>query len=203
MFKLATRALQMLAGKLDRAVAVASAQQHQPAPKKAHRNRTPYHRLHDEFPPRLPGRQAGAQGRSGQAGEVPLMKSCTGTKTVLAEPMTRGAHNAYRGWTLPDKEDPNEPGYLVEYVDGGKANHSAHAGYISWSPADVFERAYKEGQAAAPFEAEVRGAYCVQTQCDSYVTLLDTTKGLYCVVPSPQGHLFLRPVTVLNEKAST
>lgn len=33
--------------------------------------------------------------------------------------------------------------YLVEYLDGGRANDSRHAGYISWSPKDVFERAYR------------------------------------------------------------
>ena len=32
---------------------------------------------------------------------------------------------------------------MVEYLDGGQANHPDHNGYISWSPKDVFERAYK------------------------------------------------------------
>jgi hypothetical protein len=31
---------------------------------------------------------------------------------------------------------------LVEYVDGGKANTEQYKGYCSWSPLDVFERAY-------------------------------------------------------------
>lgn len=67
----------------------------------------------------------------------------TGTKTVFARPMSRGDYNTYRGWTVPANEDPADTGYLVEYADGGKANDSRHAGYISWSPTDVFERAYK------------------------------------------------------------
>lgn len=58
--------------------------------------------------------------------------------------MTRGEYNDYRGWQYPEGEDQTVVGYLVEYEDGGKANDSRHAGYISWSPADVFERAYKE-----------------------------------------------------------
>ena len=33
---------------------------------------------------------------------------------------------------------------LAPYVDGGRGNDSRHAGYISWSPKDVFERSYKE-----------------------------------------------------------
>lgn len=67
----------------------------------------------------------------------------TGTKNVIAAPMTRGEYNAYRGWTVPIDEDPTDPGYLVEYEDGGKANDPRHKGYISWSPADVFERSYR------------------------------------------------------------
>ncbi len=67
-----------------------------------------------------------------------------GTKRVLATPMTRGAYNDYRGWTVPADEDPADAGYLVEYQDGGKSNHPAHAGYISWSPSDVFERSYRQ-----------------------------------------------------------
>jgi hypothetical protein len=67
----------------------------------------------------------------------------TGTKTVLASGMNRGEYNAYRGWEAPEGEDQHVNGYLVEYTDGGKANDSRHVGYISWSPADVFEKAYR------------------------------------------------------------
>lgn len=77
------------------------------------------------------------------------MKHYVGTKHLDAKPMNRGDYNAYRGWTMPDGEDPQEPGYLVEYSDGGKANDSRHVGYISWSPADVFERSYQETERAA------------------------------------------------------
>lgn len=67
-----------------------------------------------------------------------------GTKRVLATPMTRGAYNQYRGWETPADENPKDEGYLVEYQDGGKPNCPRHAGYISWSPKDVFDRSYKE-----------------------------------------------------------
>lgn len=67
-----------------------------------------------------------------------------GTKQLHARPMTLGDYSAYRGWTkLSGDEDAAAPGYLVEYVDGGKPNHPDHEGYISWSPADVFEKAYR------------------------------------------------------------
>lgn len=64
------------------------------------------------------------------------------TKDVRAWPMNRADYNAYRGWTLPADENGADEGYLVEYLDGGKSNHPHHHGYISWSPADVFHRAY-------------------------------------------------------------
>lgn len=66
-----------------------------------------------------------------------------GTKAVLAHIMTRGEYNLYRGWTIPENEDPSEQGYLVEYMDGGAANHPDHVGYISWSPTCVFKDAYQ------------------------------------------------------------
>jgi len=66
-----------------------------------------------------------------------------GTKEILAISMTRQAYNDYRGWALPADEIGSDAGYLVEYVDGGGSNHPDHAGYISWSPAYVFDRAYQ------------------------------------------------------------
>ena len=66
-----------------------------------------------------------------------------GTKEILATAMTRQAYNDYRGWDLPADENGDDAGYLVEYIDGGASNHPDHSGYISWSPADVFERSYQ------------------------------------------------------------
>jgi len=65
-----------------------------------------------------------------------------GTKIIIAEPMTRAEYNNYRGWQLPANECGDDKGYLVEYLDGGQANHPDHAGYISWSPDAVFNGAY-------------------------------------------------------------
>lgn len=72
------------------------------------------------------------------------MKQYIGTKIINAFPMTRIAYNTLRGWALPADENGDDEGYLVEYPDGGKANHPDFKGYISWSPKDVFERAYRE-----------------------------------------------------------
>lgn len=67
-----------------------------------------------------------------------------GTKQIIATAMTRLTYDQYRGWELPSDENGDDAGYLVEYVDGGASNHPDHAGYISWSPSDVFDRAYQE-----------------------------------------------------------
>lgn len=65
-----------------------------------------------------------------------------GTKHLKAWPMTRGEYNAYREWTMPEDEIPEDAGYLVEYEKGGAPNHRNHRGYVSWSPQDVFEKSY-------------------------------------------------------------
>ncbi len=62
------------------------------------------------------------------------MKQYIGTKIIQAEPMTKGAYNAFRGWKIPENENPADNGYLVKYPDG----------YVSWSPKDVFEEAYRQ-----------------------------------------------------------
>ena len=66
-----------------------------------------------------------------------------GVKVINATPMTRAEYNTYRGWTLPADENGDDKGYLVEYLDGGKGNMPDRAGYVSWSPEEVFERAYR------------------------------------------------------------
>lgn len=71
------------------------------------------------------------------------MKRYLGTKEINATPMSRQEYNTLRGWDLPSNEDGTDPGYLVEYLDGGSPNHPDFKGYISWSPVGVFERAYK------------------------------------------------------------
>lgn len=66
-----------------------------------------------------------------------------GTKLVLAGVMNRAAYNAFRGWPLPADENGADEGYLVEYLDGGAPNVPGHAGYVSWSPKEQFDNAYR------------------------------------------------------------
>lgn len=91
------------------------------------------------------------------------MKQYIGTKVVLAVPMTRAEYDDYRGWQLPADEDGTDVGYLVEYTDKpNQQNHPDHAGYISWSPKEVFEGAYNDTSKGMTFghaiEALKRGA---------------------------------------------
>lgn len=82
------------------------------------------------------------------------MQKYIGTKTINAKPMTRLEYNELRGWTVPPDENPSDDGYLVEYVDGGQANHPDYAGYISWSPKAVFERAYQAQPVISEYSAD-------------------------------------------------
>lgn len=72
------------------------------------------------------------------------MKQYIGFKRIKADPMTKLTYNILRGWKQPQDEEPAEKGYLVEYLDGGKPNHPDYDNYISWSPKEIFEDAYRE-----------------------------------------------------------
>ena len=78
-------------------------------------------------------------------------KSYYGFKEIKATPMTRGAYNDLRGWTLPENESGGDEGYLVEYLNSPNANHPLYSGYISWSPKEVFDSAYYSGDSGMPF----------------------------------------------------
>jgi hypothetical protein len=71
-------------------------------------------------------------------------KHYTGTKIVRAWPCSRREYCLYRGWVVPETEGVNEPGYIVEYEPDEHPNHPNHDGYISWTPAKVFDRTYTE-----------------------------------------------------------
>lgn len=104
-----------------------------------------------------------------------------GTKRVYAQPMSRGKYNEYRGWEVPADENPADDGYLVENVDGGRGNDSRHAGYISWSPKDVFERSYKEVKTVpglAPHQQRV---------VDEHAELLERLRKLRAFIADSKG----------------
>jgi len=70
-----------------------------------------------------------------------------GVKILLsAVEMSRLQYVTFRGWELPEGEDPDERVYLVEYEPSAdnKPNHKDYKGYITMSPKNVFEEAYVE-----------------------------------------------------------
>ena len=56
-----------------------------------------------------------------------------GQKMVKAKPMTLGEYNTYRGWKIPEDENPEDEGYLVKYGDGE---------YEAWIPEYIFNKEY-------------------------------------------------------------
>jgi len=66
-----------------------------------------------------------------------------GTKMINAIEMNRLEYNTLRGWDVPDDENPDDPGMLVEYPDSPSNNVEGFDGYVSWSPLDVFNNAYR------------------------------------------------------------
>lgn len=86
------------------------------------------------------------------------MEKYIGVKMINAKPMTRGEYNELRGWTIPADENPNDEGYLFKYSDD----------YISWSPKDVFEKAYRR------FGSEQNAV--TQDDVDSFIVGIDSTQ---------------------------
>lgn len=72
------------------------------------------------------------------------MEQYTGTKTIMATPMSRGEYNQLRGFDTSEGEDANEIGYLVMYQSDGKPNVNGFDGYVSWSPLKPFIENYKK-----------------------------------------------------------
>lgn len=62
------------------------------------------------------------------------MLKYVGLEEVNAQPMTRGAYNAHRGWEVPEDENPSDEGYIILRGNG----------HVSWMPTDVFEDIYSE-----------------------------------------------------------
>lgn len=76
---------------------------------------------------------------------IEITKKYIGTKVIQALPMNRKEYNTYRGWTIPEDENPEDEGYLVKYSDG----------YISWSPKAQFEHSYKAFDGGVPFGSAI------------------------------------------------
>jgi len=109
------------------------------------------------------------------------MNKYFGVKLIEAEPMKLGAYNIFKGWTIPEDEDPLKEGYKVKYSDN----------YISWSPKDTFEEAYraidsltfglaiealKKGMKVARKGWNGKGMFVYYIPANSYPSLTDVAK---------------------------
>ncbi len=88
------------------------------------------------------------------------MKHYIGCKTVKAEPMSRAEFLIRKGQE-PTGPDMFEPGYLVVYPDA----------YESWSPKDVFERAYLT---ICDDDNEKTGVSISQRMVDEFISYVET-----------------------------
>ena len=61
-----------------------------------------------------------------------IMEKYIGIKQIEAKQMNLGEYNEYKGWTIPEDEDPLRDGYLVKYSND----------YETWSPIEAFQEAY-------------------------------------------------------------
>ena len=134
-----------------------------------------------------------------------------GTKNLNAKPMTRREYHTLQGWEISAEENPHDEGYLVEYLDGGKANHPDFAGYISWSPKDVFEKAYqpitamsfghaivalKEGKKVARAGWNGKRMFLYYVPANSYPAQTDAAKAYWANKQPPLSENEVSPILV-------
>lgn len=145
---------------------------------------------------------------SGKICDIGHPVTYVGTKVIHAVAMTRAEYNTCRGWELPANENGDDNGYLVEYADGGTPNVPGHTGYVSWSPANVFERAYDTPVRQSPetfLDRMFKERDQVQERIDGLTRFLET--GGLNKIPSIEGsdlteqlELMKQYVAVLNRR---
>ena len=69
-------------------------------------------------------------------------------KEVDAKAMTRGLYNELQGWTIPEDEDPCDPGYFL--CEPG-AKDPFKEGYCTWMPREEFLKVSTQTDAGVPF----------------------------------------------------
>ncbi len=68
------------------------------------------------------------------------------TKVVFLTAMSRQEYHDYRDWKLPDDQNGEDIGYLVEDSKAGYKNDSRHDGHISWWPKDKADQTYTRSE---------------------------------------------------------
>jgi len=102
-------------------------------------------------------------------------------KRVLKYPMTRLEYINYRNWELPEDEDGDDAGYLVEYLDGGTPNDERHAGYISWTPKAQFDNGYTPVELVGSRANEAKKNVLFRSMLDAIESFTYKADGKYYV----------------------
>lgn len=92
-------------------------------------------------------------------------------KEVDATPMTRLGYNHFRGWEVPENENPADKGMMVVYGMGTEDE------YVSWSPLKQFEQGYTAVPPAYSDQLGARSTDCM-VERNELEELLPTLTGL-------------------------
>ena len=118
--------------------------------------------------------------------------------TATAQPMTRLEYNQFRGWTVPESEDPNDPGYLMDF-----GFHTA------WWPADVVDKAFVMLPPAPSYQQRVHGEHKQLLDRQEKLTVFITSPAFSSLAPaeqirlSKQFHLQKQLLEVLSQRIAS
>ena len=114
------------------------------------------------------------------------------------QPMTRLEYNQFRGWALPEGEDPNDPGYFMDF-----GFHTA------WWPADVVDKAFVMLPSAPSYQQRVHGEHKQLLDRQEKLTVFITSPAFSSLVPaeqirlSKQFHLQKQLLEVLSQRIAS
>ena len=117
---------------------------------------------------------------------------------ATAQPMTRLEYNQYRGWAVPEGEDPSDPGYLMDF-----GSHSA------WWPADVVDKAFMVLPLVPSHQQRVHGEHKQLHERQEKLTVFITSPAFSSLVPaeqirlSKQFHLQKQLLEVLEQRIAS
>ena len=94
------------------------------------------------------------------------------------QPMTRLEYNQFRGWSVPEGEDPSDPGYLIDF-----GFHTA------WWPADVVDKAFMVLPSAPSYQQRVHGEHKQLLDRQEKLTVFITSPAFSSLVPAEQIRL--------------
>ena len=94
------------------------------------------------------------------------------------QPMTRLEYNQFRGWVLPEGEDLNDPGYLMDF-----GFHTA------WWPADVVDKVFMVLPPAPSYQQRVHCEHKQLLDRQEKLTVFITSPAFSSLVPAEQIRL--------------